>query len=394
MSDDRSISRPRVLVLGRLAIVTMGFGPAGLALCMPAIAADLRLDYTQQGLLLSAGLLAFVIALAAAGVADRCGFRGLLVLAAAVQAGGWVWISCAGGYGALCAAAFAAGCGGALADPLLTPMVCAVYPERRAAVSNILHAGYAVGLVFTAGLVMLLQSAGVHWRGIVTTFGLLCVPYGLLALLAPLPRRAHHGAERLPLRRLLRRPAFWGLVAAMFAAGAVEMAPTNWLPTMIEAGPQRVGRHVTAAGAAMLVFGTLLGGGRLLAAGIERRIGLRRWMAAMALLCMAGLAVAAIVSGRAATAAGLCVTGFGVACFWPSLLALAGDRFPSGGASMFTVLSVAGSLGAAAAPVAVGWVADRSAGGLATGLGLLALVPLALLAAAARLTRRADCTGR
>jgi len=86
MSDDRSISRPRVLVLGCLAIVTMGFGPAGLALCMPAIAAYLRLDYTQQGLLLSAGLWAFVIALAAAGVADRCGFRGLLVLAAAHRA--------------------------------------------------------------------------------------------------------------------------------------------------------------------------------------------------------------------------------------------------------------------------------------------------------------------
>ena len=57
------MNRLLVLILGCLFIITLGFGPAGLALCMPTLAADLHLTYTQQGVLLSIGLWAFLVAL-------------------------------------------------------------------------------------------------------------------------------------------------------------------------------------------------------------------------------------------------------------------------------------------------------------------------------------------
>ncbi len=388
------MNRLLVLILGCLFIITLGFGPAGLALCMPTLAADLHLTYTQQGVLLSIGLWAFLVALLSAGVADRAGFRGLLVLSAIIQASGWLLMGCATNYAWLCAAALATGIGSALADPLLTPMVCAVYPEQRARISNVLHAGYALGLVFTSMMAMALLAAGANWRGIMQVLGLFCLPCGAAALVVRLPARAHQGHDRLPLRRALRQPLFWLLALAMAVAGGIEMAPTGWLPTLLQQRAGASGHPALAGGASMLLFGALLGAGRLLTAFIERRLGLRRWLLTMALLCGAGFVVAVLPLGAAGAAIGLGAVGFGVACFWPSLLALGGDRFPTGGASMFTGLTVAGGLGAGTAPAVVGWIADHTRGGLTTGLCLMALLPLVLFAVVARMTGAHEATDR
>ena len=74
--------------------------------------------------------------------------------------------------------------------------------------------------------------------------------------------------------------------------------------------------------------------------------------------------------------------GFSGSALWPTMLAVASDRFPSGGASMFGALAAAGNAGGILMPWVVGWVGDLVDlhWGLAvSGLAPLLMLPLVLL---------------
>ena len=359
-----------------MALLTVSFSTAGPAMCMPAMAAELGLDYQQQGLLFSATMWSVPLSLAVAALADRIGFRALLVAASAVQAGGWFLLAQADSYPHALAAGFVMGLGGSIAEPLLTPLVCAIYPDRRTRMTNFLHAFYCVGMAGIAILVMALAPAGLGWRATFRLLGLACLPHGLAALVLPMPARAHDGLVRMPMRGLLRRGVFWLLAGMIVLGAAAEMGPADWLPTFLHNIP---GAPEASGGLALAVFGTLMATGRFLTATFAGRVGVRgllRGSAAFSGLCLAAVGLPLPPLAQAAC---LCLVGLGVACFWPTLMAAAGDRFPQAGASMFSVLSFVGSTGCAAVPVVVGYVGERF-GSLAPALAGLALLPALLLA--------------
>ena len=80
----------------------------------------------------------------------------------------------------------------------------------------------------------------------------------------------------------------------------------------------------------------------------------------------------------AATIAALAVLGLAVSGLWPTVLALAGDRFPTAGASMYSLLSAAGNLGGLVGPLVIGLVAERW--GLRSGMAVLVVAPLVVVA--------------
>ena len=366
-----------------MALVTVSFSTAGPAMCMPALAGELHLTYAQQGLLFSAVMWSVPLSLLVAAAADRIGFRALLVTASAVQAGGWFLLASADSYAHALTGAFVMGLGGSIAEPLLTPLVCAIFPDRRTRMTNFLHAFYCVGMAGIALLVMALAPAGLSWRGTFRLLGLGCLPHGLAALALPLPARAHDGLVRMPMRGLLGRGAFWLLAGLILLGAAAEMGPADWLPTFLHNIP---GASQAAGGIALAVFGSLMAAGRFLTAALAGRVGVRRLLgvsAGFSCLCLAAVGAPLPPPARAAC---LCLVGLGVACFWPTLMAAAGDRFPQAGASMFSVLSFVGSAGCAAVPVVVGFLGERL-GSLAPALALLAVLPAILLAGSFLLPR-------
>ena len=372
------------------AMVTMSFTVGGLAMCTPSMARDLGLDYAQQGLVLSAPMWSFGVSVAVAAVADRVGFRGLLVLASAMQAVGWFLMAEVQGFQQAIWGAVFVGIGGSVVDPLLTPIVCAVYPDRRARMANFLHGFYCLGLIGVALLVMVLQPAGVTWRWTFRLLGVLCVPYGVVSALGALPRQAHRGPLRLRVRTLVLRPVFWIVALAMFLAAMTELGPANWLPSLVQSlaapgGP--TARSSLLAGAGLAVFGTLMAAGRFTASAAASRVGVHRLLAAAAAISMVCLAAVALPLGTAWRIGCLGILGFSVACFWPTLLAIAGDRFPEAGASMYSVLSAVGCIGCAVAPAAIGYLAGPF-GSLAPAMAVLALAPALVLIASLRLRPR------
>lgn len=377
--DARPPVRQRaVLALSCLALATISYTAAGLAMCMPAMAAELQLSYAQQGLVFSAVMWPFLLAVVMAAIVDRTGFRGLLLLGPAVQAAGWFSLAGAHTLSQAVGAAIVAGVGGSMAEAVVTPLVCVLYPRDRARMTNFLHGFYGLGLAGVTLLITLLHPSWLSWRWTCRMLGLLCLPYGAAAAFLALPPRTHLGTERARMRTLTALPLFWVLSAALFLGGAAEMGPSNWLPTFVRTLSSRDAAHsATMAGVGLMLFGVLMAAGRFLSSAMVRRVGVRKLLALSALLCIVCLLAAGLVPSPIGRAISLGMVGLGVACFWPTLMAVAGDTFPHAGASMFSFLAAVGGLGCAVAPAALGWLADSL--GLQIAMACLSVAPAFIL---------------
>lgn len=69
--------------------------------------------------------------------------------------------------------------------------------------------------------------------------------------------------------------------------------------------------------------------------------------------------------------------GFTGSCLWPTMLAVAADRYPDGGASMFAALAAFGNAGGIFMPWIVGWIGDQR--NLHWGIASSAFAPLLMI---------------
>jgi MFS family permease len=367
-------------------MMTICFGNAPLALFLPDIGAEVGLSaYTAQSLLFGALFAGFTVAILASGsLADRIGFRWILVAGSLLQAVGLVVISLAHSQWAALAGACVVGLGGGVADALFTPIICAVFPRRRTSMTGLLHAFYAVGVVTLVALMLALAlRAHWPWRPIFRLVAVLALPYGVIVVFLRLPAQSHEGPARLRGRQLLRRLAFWAFLGAIFMGAMTELGPGNWLPTLLQ---ESAGGGLGIAGAGLILFGSAMLVGRLGVAAVVDRLGPRLVLVAAGLICAAGLLLAALPLGAAWSVCWLTVMGLGVGAFWPTIIGCAGDRYPQAGASMFSLLSASGNFAGIAGPMIVGAVADVH--GLQAGMAVLAVAPILVAAIMLGLLKR------
>ena len=365
-------------------LMTISFVLVGPAMCVTAIAADMGMGPdAAMGLFLGMPFFGVTLAMLVTGpIADRWGFRAMLVAGSALQSLGLLVIAQAGVHWRVLAGGFTLGVGAGLIDPLLSALVCGLYPRRRARMNNLLHAFYAIGIICAVLLILLLLRVGWGWRGVFATLAALVLPFGLAMLFLPLPKQSHEGDRRLPTRRIVLTGAFAMLLVGIFMGAATEMGPATWLPAFVE---RATGGSRMQGGLGLLLFGVTMAVGRLSASAMVQRLGTRRLLMAGGALCAVSLLLAAVPVSTAFTIFWLTVLGFGVAGFWPTILGVAGDRFPQAGASLYSLLSAVGSLGCTAAPMAIGLAGDAL--GLRAGMALLAAAPLAAMLAMAILLR-------
>jgi fucose permease len=256
---------------------------------------------------------------------------------------------------------------------ILSPVVSALNPERRAGAMNMLHSFYCVGAVVTILAGTLVLKAGLSWR--TACLLLLPVPVILVAALATqsFPSMTPVTGNTLTVRNLLRERWFLFALAAIFLGGATELGMAQWLPAYAETS---------------LGFPAWIGGISLLLFSLAMVLG--RWVIAFVpkidpFLIMAwgcGLSVAAFLLGSflpvpGAALAACIFAGFSGSCLWPTTLAVTADRYPRGNASMFGLLAALGNAGGIFMPWVVGWIADRH--DLHWGLAISALAPAAML---------------
>ena len=376
-SDARAAHTLTLLCYGAMMALAIGLNllPVFLTHLSERFGGASGLAAEQLGRLGAAGFFGLVIGIVITGpLADRWGAKPFAQLGNGLIAVSLLGLAFAPTYEMLAIGLVVLGLGAGILDMVLSPVVAALNPERRAAAMNWLHSYYCVGAVVTILVGTVLLRLGFGWR--MACLALVPLPLLLIIGFAPraFPSMAVEGT-RTRVRDLLRRGWFLLALAAIFLGGATELGMAQWLPAYAETS---LGFPAWIGGTSLLLFSVAMALGRMVvgAAGT-------RWnpYTIMALSCATSvvlfLAASFFPEDRVALVACI-LAGFTGSCLWPTMLAVTADRYPQGGASMFAVLAAFGNAGGIAMPWLVGWVADRK--DLHWGLATSALAPLGMLA--------------
>lgn len=343
-----------------------------------------ELNQEELGRLGASAFAGLVVGILMTGtLADRFGAKPFVLLANVLTVLGLLGMAAAPTFPVLLAMVFVVGLGAGMLDMILSPVVAALNVERRLAAMNWLHSFYPVGAVVTILIGTTALAFGVGWRAVC---GLTVVlPLGLV--LAFLPMRFPAMAidtGRTSVRALCSKSWFLVALAVIFLGGATELGMAQWLPAYAETS---LGFSPTVAGVGLLLFSIAMALGRMAVGVLEGRAN-----AYAVLIVGGGLSVVLFLLGafldNPVWALAACVAaGFTGSSLWPTMLAVAADRYPGGGAGMFAVLAAFGNAGGILMPWVIGAVGD--AHDLHWGLATSAIAPLLMLPLVRLLFRRA-----
>jgi fucose permease len=314
-------------------------------------------------------------------LADRHGAKPFAQLGLALIAVSLVAMAFAPTYTLLLCAVFALGLGAGILDMVLSPIVSALNPEKRAVALNWLHSFYCVGAAVTVLAGSLALAAGFGWRG--SCLVLLPLPLGLLLAFAPLRfPDLPHASVRTSVGSLFKQ--HWFLLAALgiFLGGATELGMAQWLPAYAETS---LGFPVWISGGSLLLFSVAMALGRMVVGLAGTRFNAFQLMAWSCGSTVILFLLGSFLPIPSLALAACILAGFTGSCLWPTMLAVTADRYPTGGASMFGTLAALGNAGGIFMPWLVGLIADHS--NLHWGLAISALAPLAMLPLVLRLRR-------
>ncbi len=304
---------------------------------------------------------------------DRYGVRLLALLGNLCIASGLLTLVFAQGTGMATLAAAIMGLGAGVVDLVICPLVATVQPNCRAAALNRLGSYYCFGAI--AWILGLSGWFHLHlgWRTAVLILALFPLALAAGFAMRPWPSLAGRGGlqGRIPVLG-----SGWFLLSLVGIAlcGAVEAGICIWLPTFATKG---LLMSSLAGGTALIGFLACMAVGRFWAARQGHRISAPGLLLLAGVLALGQSLVVLLLPMSHAALIALISMGLPVGCLWPTMLAMCADRFPHGGATMFSVLVAIGNAGCFAMPWCIGLLADGTSFGW--GLASLTACPFLLI---------------
>ena len=268
--------------------------------------------------------------------------------------------------------------GGGLLEVLVSPIVEACPSENKAAAMSILHSFYCWGVVGVIALSTLYMWAFGRdsWQSLAFIWALLPLGNAILFSQVPINKLTEDG-EGMNLRELFKTKMFWIFALLMVAAGASEMAMSQWASAFAESG-LKVSKSVgDLAGPCM--FSILMGLSRALYGKFGAKINLRAFITVSGALCLGCYVLTAVSPDPILSLIGCGLCGFSVGIMWPGVFSLAAEGLPRGGTALFAMLALAGDLGCTSAPTFVGFISSAAGDNLRIGLALSVIFPILLI---------------
>ncbi|MEW6745389.1 MAG: MFS transporter [Planctomycetota bacterium] len=370
-----------------ISLVATSFGFIVRNLIIGDLGTEFNLSKTQQGEIFGVGLWPFALSIVLFSlVIDRIGYGRALAFAFACHVVSAIVTILADGYRMLYVGTFILALGNGTVEAVINPVVATIFSKEKTKWLNILHAGWPGGLVL-GGLLALIIGPHVDWRWKV---GLIWIPaaiYGFMLLRCTFPVHERVKAG-VPYRAMLQEAGIigalivvvimiaeigrifdwsWGLkvvvaAALILAYGAyvrslgralfiflllimiplatTELGTDSWItdlvtPVMAAMGLQ-AGWVVVYTAFIMMVL-------RFLAGPIVHRLSPLGLLALSSAIAVVGLVVlsqaAGIVIFLAAT-----LYALGKTFFWPTMLGVAAEQFPRGGALTINAIGGMGML--------------------------------------------------
>jgi fucose permease len=354
--------------------ITLNFLPVFLTTLSIDLGGAGGLTHEQLGRLASMAFAGLACGVLLTGpLADRLGAKPFTIAGNLLITSGLTLLGLATGYGTACLAVFVMGLGAGVLDMVLSPIVCALQPERRTAAMNWLHSFYCIGAVVTVlgGSLALRLSLG--WRFLALGLAMMPVIVAASFVFMHIPDVLAAGVERTRLRDLLGKRYFLVAIAIIFLAGATELGLAQWLPAYAETA---LGFTKWTSGMSLLFFSLVMAIGRITVGIIGKRVNpftiLLGSCSATAAMFIAGC----FAPWHALALAACIAVGFTVSCLWPSTLGVTADQFPRGGMTMFGMLAAVGNIGGVFMPWMIGVMADLT--NMRWGLSITALCPLVI----------------
>jgi len=414
--DGLAPNAARLLWAGFMAILATGVGFGVRGGILANWGAEFGFTGVELGAITGAGLTGFCFGIIIGGlVVDRCGYGRLVVAAFALHMlSGFVTLGAmpsqekAVAYNLLYWGTFIFALANGTLEAVANPLVVTLFPANRTHYLNILHASWPAGLVIGGAIGWILgDHFAWHWKW---QLGLFLIPTALYGLMfygqhMPLSAASQKG---LSLRTMFKDvgllgslvvcfllaiffhsalgiPQTWGYVLAgaflvavgiltnfsmgsqllfvLFLAhmlvGTVELGTDGWIQNI-------TGNILTPVeGKILFVFTSfVMFGLRFTADFIQKRAGLSPVgiLFVCSLLAVAGLLLTSRIETFAGAMFALLIYALGKTFFWPTMLAVAGDRFPQTGAIAISIMGGIGMMsGGMIGGPGLGYAKDRFA---------------------------------
>ena len=409
----------RLLWAGFFAILAAGVGFSIRGGIVNNLRAEFGFTDQQLGSISTAAFSAFCFGIIGGGLlCDRLGYRALVLaafvfhLVSAVTAYFTGVGDAAFALKVLYWGSFVFGLANGTLEAVANPLVATLFPNHRTHYLNILHASWPAGLVLGGLACYFVQDSNsaqltVPWQLMLALFLVPTLFYGVLFFGQAMPKSAAT-QKGLPLAEMFKDVGLLGalvvctllsqffgatlglppvvayglagagviavgvltkfslgsfLLFTLFVAhmliGAVELGTDSWINSI-------TGNFLTPAqGQILFVFTSLVMFGLRFCAGIIERLGLSPIgiLLVSAILACVGLNLTAGIETFTGAMLALTIYALGKTFFWPTMLAVASDRFPRTGA---IAISLMGGIGMLSAGIVggpgLGYAKDRFAG--------------------------------
>lgn len=296
---------------------------------------------------------------------DRFGHKLVLVLSAVLVAVALAGFGFADGYRSAQFLSLALGIGGGGLNMATNVLVSDIYNENRGARLNQLGVFFGVGALFMPFVTAWVVRAITQLVLVSALLSAACaIAYAVLKF--PDAREAS-SASLLDSFKAVRYPGVLLFGLLLFFESGNESAMTGWTSTWATS----LGASVRSATLALALLQGMMMLGRLLAAPVLRHITKTQLVLASAIGGFVSVAILLTAKSLPVLALGAGLTGLTFASIYPTVLALAGDRYQRYAATVFGILFTIGLSGGMFYPWAIGHVSQSQ--GLRAGI----FVPLA-----------------
>jgi fucose permease len=370
-----------------IALVATSFGFIIRANIIGDLGVHFNLSETQKGEILGVGLWPFALSIILFSlIIDKIGYGRALAFAFICHVASAFVTIFATGYQMLYWGTFILAVGNGTVEAVINPVVATVYSKQKTKWLNILHAGWPGGMVL-GGLLILILMPGLDWRWKVGLVLIPAVAYVLMMIRAKFPvhERVKAGVSykamlqeagiigavivivimigeigrilQWPLGakiivaavlilaysfyvRKLGHPLFIFLLLIMIPLATTELGTDSWITELVNPVMAKMGIQ---AGWVLIYTAFIMMVLRFLAGPIIHKLSPLGLLAVCSGIAVIGLVMLSKVAGIMIFVAAT-VYALGKTFFWPTMLGIAAERFPRGGALTLNAIGGMGTL--------------------------------------------------
>ncbi len=249
------------------------------------------------------------------------------------------------------------GIGWGSSEAVINPLTTTLYPDDKTHKLNVLHAWWPAGIIIGGVSGLALGALDLDWR---FKFAVVMLPAVALIFLLlttgrfPKTERAAAGIPASEMFMACLTPAFLLWFLAMFLTSAAELAPGQWVDMALT-------RTVGMSGIWLLVYVSgLMFVMRHFAGTMVHKLSSVGLLWVSCLLAAIGLVALSVANSPVTGFLAATIWGIGVCYMWPTMLAVASERFPRSGALGMGLIGTAGSLSTYFVLPQMGQIFDRA----------------------------------